>query len=293
MKSKKLVAAAIAVSLFTSAIAVSFAQENGYTPKPVYNSTGEIIGTTRNNITDDGALPPGDILDTKEADVTGDGTVDTVYLTGTRAMSTSPYINNIRIVVKNGFTNLIETGGVESFAGYAPQLFLGDFNGDKIADVYVEAASGGSGGWYHHQIVTFTGILPSIIFDDENNRGTAITGKFINDYKIELTASGKTVILDVSDRRADYLRLGLYNESGLLMKETKVMVTPYGKLAAIDIDNDGIYELQGMQRISGAYNADGLANLESVLKYNDTICWQPLSVKLNITLINAGSLNRK
>lgn len=65
------------------------------------------------------------------------------------------------------------------------------------------------------------------------------------------------------------------------------MITPFGRLEPVDSDKDGIYELQGEQRIAGAYNADGLATVKTVLSYRQG-AWQARSVSVSIPLNLSG-----
>lgn len=215
----------------------------------------------------------------KKADVTGDGIADEVYLVGRQAAAGMRSVKDLGIVVINGDDKSVRTFSLDKVGGFAPQLFLGDFSGDKVPDVYVQVASGGSGGWSYHHIITFNGAAPQEIFGEQENRTSNIAGKFIDGWRVELTdsASGETTVLDVSNRRQDYLRLGIYNADGKVIKETKTMTTPFGDLTPVDTDHDGTFALQGVQRISGAYHADSLADAATVLTY-DGAGWQARSV---------------
>ena len=296
MKKGSILVAAIAAGLLITPIATTGAQEAqlGYVPKPIHNDNGEVIGTTRSTQTQqalaeaDLNLPAGYyILDVQEADVTGDGVADKVYLSGRKLIPASPYLSDIKITVKSGMDNLVLRGGIDKLGGYEPKLFLGDFTGDKVADVFVEAASGGSGGWYHHEIMSFAGSEERLIFGNDDNKGTRVTGKFIDGFRAEVASvdSGKAVTIDVSERKADYLRLGIYDEQGTVRKQTSTMTTPFSKLEPVDLNKDGVYELRGHQRLSGAYNADGLADVESVISY-DGSGWQTQTVKVAVNLVN-------
>lgn len=225
------------------------------------------------------------ILGTVEADVTGDGLVDTIYLTGRRKHVDSTYADDLRLSVKSGADATFKTHSLSRLGGYRTNLFAGDFSGDKVPDVYLEVESGGSGGWSYHNIVSFNGNEAKEIFGDNNNQSQSIKGEFVDGLKVELTntANGKTAALDVSDRLQDYVRLGIYGEDGILQKETQTMTAPFSRLTPIDYDNDGVFELKGIQRISGAYRADGIADVESVLKYKDDD-WMLKSVKVIISL---------
>jgi len=229
------------------------------------------------------------ILDNAEADVTGDGYIDTIYLTGHQRQIGSLYTDDLSITVENGADHSLTRYPLNKLGGYRMHLFAGDFSGDKVADVYVEVESGGSGGWSYHNIISLNANDPKEIFGEQNNQSKSITGKFIDGLKAEITntVNGKTIAIDVRERLKDYLRLGIYGEDGIVKKETSIMIAPFSKLEPIDYDRDGIFELKGIQRISGAYRADGIADVETVLKYNGT-AWNSQSVKVTVFMDTAG-----
>ncbi|MBP2661171.1 MAG: hypothetical protein H6Q69_4203 [Firmicutes bacterium] len=262
------------------------ANQIDYVAKPVYNHNGEIIGSTRgvDAVISRQWLPEGyQVLDVQEGDVNGDGVSDTVYLLGHKQEDSSSYVDSMKLIVENGADQKRTDVVLDKMGGYQAELLLRDFTGDKVVDALVTTASGGSGGWYYNQVVTL-GDKPSILFGEKENNTGSISGQFIDGFKVEINGGvGSGVTMDVSDRTADYLRLGLYNEEGKLQKQTKLMVTPFGRLEPVDTNHDGIFELKGIQRISGAYNADGLANVETVLSYTRSF-WQAQSVNLRINL---------
>ncbi len=261
------------------------ASEIDYAPKPVYNYKGDVIDSISgvDTVNAQQWLPDGyQVLDMQEGDVNGDGVSDTVYLIGHKQADSS-YVDTMKLTVENGADQKRTDVTLDKMSGYQAKLVLRDFTGDETVDALVTAASGGSGGWYYNQVVTL-GDTPAIIFGEKENNRDFISGRFLDGFKVEINAgAGSGVIMDVHDRTADYLRLGLYNEEGKLQKQTKLMVTPFSRLEAVDENHDGIYELKGIQRISGAYNADGLANVETVLSYTGS-SWQAQSVNLRIHL---------
>lgn len=251
------------------------------------HQNGEITGPAGGAaLAVDWRLPAGyQILDVQAADVTGDKIPDRVYLIAHKPAAASGYADSIRLIVEDGATKKRTETAMAGMGGYEACLFLGDFTGDRLADALVTAASGGSGGWYDNRVVTFTN-KEAVIFDQQDNGKMFVAGRFKDGFKVEFyqeAGTGSAVTLDVSERKADYLRLGLYDQDGTLRQETGTMVTPFGRLEPVDVNHDGIYELKGRQRIAGAYNADGLATVETVLAYNGQE-WEPRSVSLHINL---------
>ena len=91
----------------------------------------------------------------------------------------------------------------------------------------------------------------------------AVSSQFEDGYKASITIeeTGQSYSFDLSDRKEEYDRLGLYQD-GKLNEPTELMVLPFGTLKPVKVKN-GLYGLKGSQRINGVYNADGIANIES------------------------------
>jgi len=200
---------------------------------------------------------------TKKRDVTGDGKLDRISIIGVPYEPDSPFLKEIYLVIEVRKGRKID---VPLDAGFEPSLQFADFNRDGVEDVYVTIPTGSSGGLINSYAYTFIG--------DKANDLTvpppvSITGQFLDNYKIALSVPmQKPLVLDVSDRKKDYERMGLYQADGKLNEPTEIMVDPYSVLDIIDFPEKG-KGLKGVQRISGAYHADGLADVYSEWDYQN------------------------
>ncbi|MDQ0220471.1 hypothetical protein ELQ35_14045 [Peribacillus cavernae] len=198
---------------------------------------------------------------TKALDVTGDGKVDSISIKGVPYEQGSKFLKEIKLVVNGGKAQKVS---VSLDAGYEPKLQFADFNRDGVDDVFITIPTGSSGGLVNSYAYTF---LNDKAFDLTVPPPVAITGQFLDNYKAAISVPlQKTITLDVSDRKKDYERIGLYQLNGKLNEPTEVMVDPYSVLNITDIQGLG-QGLKGIQRVSGAYHADGLADVSSEWVY--------------------------
>ncbi|WP_170007230.1 hypothetical protein [Bacillus fonticola] len=209
-------------------------------------------------------------IDSKKMDVTGDGKQDLIQLEGSPYEQGSPFYTNVYLAVetkKGAFRVAIDDG-------YEPTFVLFDANHDGVKDIFVTINTGGSGATVNNRLVTFAG-------DKQNQLGVPkplpVTGAFQDSYQIEVTlgGNGKTYMVNVQDRKADYDRLGLY-VNGKVKEGTGIMVDPYSILEPIAVEGKDGFGLKGVQRISGAYHADGIGDVTSVWYYENGK-WQLVS----------------
>ncbi|RFU68681.1 hypothetical protein [Bacillus sp. V59.32b] len=199
----------------------------------------------------------------KKHDVTGDGKLDSVFIEGVLYESQSLFLKEIKLVVKVAKGKKIN---VPLDAGYEPKLEFVDFNRDGVDDVFITIPTGSSGGIINNYAYTFTG---EKAVDLTVPPPVEINGQFLDNYNVHMSIPlQKPFFLDVSDRKKDYERIGLYQPNGRLNEPTEVMVDPYSLLKIID-SKDGGKGLRGSQRVSGAYHADALADVYSEWEYHD------------------------
>ncbi|WP_205961829.1 hypothetical protein [Psychrobacillus vulpis] len=209
------------------------------------------------------------IIDSERGDVTGDGFMDTVYLTGTKTEG-SPFWQNITLNILDGKTNIYERISLKENAGYHPTIFLGDFTGNHVDDILVVIDTGGSGGTiYAYVFASLEGQMRQIFDADEFNERSKYEVNYQKNYKVTVISSDpkKKYTLDLMYKGEEYLS-EIYNEDGTLKAPIEGWVDPISGLFPIDYARDGTYELVTFQRIAGRYHADALGYVHNILKWN-------------------------
>jgi hypothetical protein len=209
------------------------------------------------------------VIDQKRGNVTGQGFIDTIYLTGEK-IEGSPFWQNITLEISNEKAHMLEKIALKENSGYNPTIFLGDFTGDQLEDILVVIDTGGSGGTIYAYIFSFLeGNMLQIFGAEEYSERTKYDVQFQNQYKAKVTSSipKRMYLLDLLYKGKEYLA-EIYNEDGTLKQPITGWVDSIGGLYPIDFEREGTYELIAFQEIAGRYHADGLGYVENVLKWN-------------------------
>lgn len=103
------------------------------------------------------------ILDAKQAEVNGDGKIDTVLLIGHKpGMALNLFADDLQVVTVDGETHQEILAPAGQFAsGFVPSLKIGDSNGDKVMDVYVIMPNGGPDGQTVTSVLTYVKKKPA------------------------------------------------------------------------------------------------------------------------------------
>ncbi|RFU60571.1 hypothetical protein [Peribacillus glennii] len=212
------------------------------------------------------------VIVTKKRDVSGDGKKERILIVGVPYEPKSAFLKEIYLIVEIRKGKKLK---VPLDAGFEPKLHFADFNRDGVDDVYVTIPTGSSGGLINSYAYSFFGgkgkdlTVPPFV---------PITGQFMDQFKIVMSVPFlQPLVMDVSDRKKDYIRIGLYQKNGKLNEPTEVMVDPYSLLDIAEFP-DKRKGLRGVQRVSGAYHADSLADVYSKWEYQDGN-WQLLQAK--------------
>lgn len=202
-----------------------------------------------------------DVISKDRIDVTGDGKRDTVYVKGKPFETGAMFLEEIyvEVVASNGKDYRIDLDG-----GYDPNIQFKDLNQDGTTDLFISVPTGGSGGLTNHYLYTLKDFKVQDLTVPEP---LVIQSEFLNGYKakIAIENSGQSHKFDLRSRAEDYERIGLYH-NGKLNEPTELMVLPFGKLKPVTVKANQT-GLRGVQRISGAYNADSIAFVESTWVY--------------------------
>lgn len=205
-------------------------------------------------------------------DVNGDGVFDYVFLTALKSADpSSPFLEGITLNIQDGATNKIYTISLneQGVAGFNPTVFLGDFTGNGIKDILITIDSGGSGALTFNYVYSFVNNQAKMLFDfNTYNKQNQYTVTYLDYYKVGVysSATDKSYLLDISGRGTDYLSQ-IYNEDGTLKKPIQGMADGVSGFYPVDIDRDGVYEIQAYQKISGLYHADSFGYVINTLSW--------------------------
>ncbi|MFD1851165.1 hypothetical protein [Oceanobacillus bengalensis] len=205
------------------------------------------------------------VIETYQADITGDGLFEAIELKGTPFSPDAEYFHNIWAEIKspNDESWTINYGG-----GYEPEIHFFDFNHDKIKDMLYQSPTGGSGGLYHYDLHTLAG---NNLAEIPLPKQPYVSGEFIDDFKVEIKTSpnAEPIIMDVHDRADEYVRLEIYDQDGKLLKDTSPIIEPIAFFESVKISDSKGYGLKSFKQVSGAFHADQLGTIESLWYFTE------------------------
>lgn len=207
-------------------------------------------------------------------DVTGDGKPEKITVYGIPFETGSGFLREIWAIIElnNGETLRIDYEG-----GYEPKLEFADLNHDNVDDILFSSPTGGSGGLYNYALHT---VKDNKLEEIPLPSPLPIESSFQDNFKASIKIPGieETIILDVSDRKEEYIRLGLYQKNGLLNEPMELMLDPIAMFEVIEIEGKEGYGLKSFRQVSGAYHADQLGRVEAEWYYENGE-WNPIHVE--------------
>ncbi|MFB3788771.1 MAG: hypothetical protein ACE15F_20625, partial [bacterium] len=213
------------------------------------------------------------IMQQASVDVTGDGINERLLLLAERFDDAALFMKHIYLAAEDPQTGkgTCQPLPEETDGGYGPEMQWHDFNGDKVLDVFIAAATGGSGGLSHYHIYTFAKGKADLLFSTGMKPWLSVKGRFLDGYQAEFTIPevNQTHSLDLRNRRSMYDEMKLYRGGKLLEPRELMWLGGYSLITPEDPDGDGVYELRIFQTLSGIAHFDVAAEIISILKYQD------------------------
>lgn len=210
------------------------------------------------------------VLDYRISDINGDGKNDTVILVGQKEAVDNPFATGIDLVVHDGEKKEFLKTGLKKLEGYSANISLNDFTGDKQPDVLITVGETNECTTFHFRMVQHNGNGLEEIMKDRDSKGVNFVGTFLDGFKVELRSRklNKTLAVDLSDSKENYINNKFYDESGrLLKKEAKVTTENFYMLEPVQLSDR--FGLKGSQRIKGFDDLDVIDVIETIWKYED------------------------
>lgn len=211
------------------------------------------------------------VITTIQADVTGDGVLDNISLTGEKDKDSDIFIKNITLVIEDGRTKRTEKITFANNAGYNPRLFIGDFTCDGVPEILISIDSGGSGGFGFYYIYSYKNNVVKKLFDaEEFNQLFKYDVVFREGCRVSVYSEYfmRTYLIDVSSRVDFYQEQGVYNRNCKLLKPTEGFVPGLNNLYPQKAENKDCYNLLALQRVIGLFGADTIGYLETTLVWD-------------------------
>ncbi|MBM7600747.1 hypothetical protein JOC34_003158 [Virgibacillus halotolerans] len=205
------------------------------------------------------------LIETYQADVTGNGQNEEIKLKGTRFSNDTNYYQDIWIEITDDHNKhwKVNYGG-----GYEPTLKFIDLNNDQVSDILYQSANDKNNNLNNYQLHTLNnGQLNEVSLPEQ----LYIDGKFMDDYHVQVKISpdSKPIDMNVKDRAETYIHQGIYDEQGKLLKSTPILIDPIAAFDPFIISESKGYGLKSYKQINGGYQNDQLGTVETTWYFED------------------------
>ncbi|ONI40472.1 hypothetical protein AN640_08725 [Candidatus Epulonipiscium fishelsonii] len=212
-------------------------------------------------------------VDYTQADVTGDGRYDEIYLKGKFPNGIDAgYAIDMFIIVRNGVTGEelnIPIAGVNS--GYSPKLQTIDFNQDTVKDIMVSFVDSIYYPSYMYMyLYSVRNWAPVLIFEAKTfNDMSSGTVTYNNLYKIMVQTQypARQYNLDLGTLNPEYL-YQLYDQNGNLIAPTYGTLGKVTSFTPVKTSQDAVYSLSALQPVI-AENNDKLGTIETLMQWDN------------------------
>ncbi|MBS4195475.1 FG-GAP repeat domain-containing protein [Lederbergia citri] len=213
-------------------------------------------------------------------DVTGDGQPEKITVYGTPLKDNKDYYYEVWAEVEGKGISKIQ---INYEGGFEPKLEFADLNHDGVDDILFSSATGGSGGIYNYALHT---VKDGKIYEIPLPEPLSIESSFQNNFKAIMTIPGmkNPIHLDLSSRKEDYIKLGLYQKNGMLNEPNELMIDPIAYFKIVKIKGKEGYGLKSYRQVSGAVHADVIGIVE-VRSYYENGKWNMIDVQWKPTKI--------
>lgn len=158
-------------------------------------------------------------------------------------------------------------------ASYDDIIYLRDIDGDKTDDIILQSAVGmtGGAGSYVSQVyrVTENGIEQVFYNSSSDPFDVGFVGVISPDYKMKVSNASLNyeIQFDYLDRQ--YLDGTVFDDSDETTDDV-LWIDSFYSFIPTDIDNDGVYEIEGVQYSCVFWHSNYIGDIKTVLEYDST-----------------------
>lgn len=201
-------------------------------------------------------------------DITGDNVNDMVIVVGNKNSVDDKIATDIDVVVYDSSSSNYYKAGLKKYSGELASINLADFVISAKYDVLVSVKD--ESNYYNVRIVSFDNGEFKEIFRQKNNLGVTFSGNFLDGFKASVKCRKLNIenVLDLSNRKDNYILTGLYDDSGKLLKsDVKIYTGAFTNVEIVQLT--GSKGLKTTQRIVGVDGLDIIDEIVVIWKLED------------------------
>lgn len=157
--------------------------------------------------------------------------------------------------------------------GYNPTMELKNFVPGEKEQVFLTWDANANGPRHFAVVEIRAGDVrrdAKFLFDSRTMARAILSGEFIGKFRatIHVDDTKTNALLDLSDKKDFYVRNKIYQSNGKLLKSVAISARKYDDISLGDRDQAGITRLNAVIDLYGAGDADHVATVNCIMKYD-------------------------